>query len=134
LFLSDDAAANTPVNASGDYIFPNLSSGGNYTVRPEKNTGFYNGIMVNDALAIQQHLAGNILITDPAAMVAADVNHNNTVSTFDALLIKQGVPEGIAVNNLTSDVSNAHFTAIKMADVVGGFADPANLVESVNLV
>ncbi|MEZ4939682.1 MAG: hypothetical protein R3D58_02375 [Saprospiraceae bacterium] len=42
-------------------------------MKPVKNINFSNGLFVNDALAIQQHLTGINVITDPYRIIACDV-------------------------------------------------------------
>ncbi|MEZ4939679.1 MAG: hypothetical protein R3D58_02360 [Saprospiraceae bacterium] len=143
-------------DASGDYQISIPDISGSFELRPEKNINYNNGLMVNDALAIQQHLTGNLPITNAFKMIAADVNCSNSVSTFDALLIKQGLlsnpqvsafftkswrfvpqswtpvlppwgfPEAIELTSVTTDQFNQDFYGIKIGDLVANFADPAN--------
>lgn len=61
------------------------------TVTPVKNSNKLNGITVGDIAAIQQHVANTVLIDDPYRQAAADVNKNNSITTFDATIINQAL-------------------------------------------
>ncbi|MCB9317027.1 MAG: hypothetical protein H6569_12885 [Lewinellaceae bacterium] len=75
---------------NGNYSLT-LAGNGNVSLVPAKNSNVLNGLNVGDALAIQQHLVGINLISDPYAWIAMDVNRSNSISTFDAVLIRQAL-------------------------------------------
>ncbi len=154
--LSGSATGSDLTDVNGDFSFSLLPQTGNFTLKPVKNINFSNGLFVNDALAIQQHLTGINVITDPYRIIACDVNGSNSVSTFDATLIKQlllgnplaftqfkqswrfvtqtwtpvlppwGFPEQIDLTGVSTDQPGQDFYGIKIGDVIATFADPAN--------
>ncbi|MEZ4966529.1 MAG: dockerin type I domain-containing protein [Saprospiraceae bacterium] len=118
---------------------------------------------VADALAIQQHVAGNVPITSPYKQVAADVNKSNSITGFDATIINQSllgnpsalnqfktswrfVPVSYAMSvppwgfrrrstgRGEREYTDQDFWGIKTGDVVDVYADPANLVPPPPLV
>ncbi|MEZ4939684.1 MAG: HYR domain-containing protein [Saprospiraceae bacterium] len=154
--LSGSATGSDLTDVNGDFSFILLPQTGNFTLKPVKNINFSNGLFVNDALAIQQHLTGINVITDPYRIIACDVNGSNSVSTFDATLVKQlllgnplvfsqfkkswrfvtqtwtpvlppwGFPEQIDLTGVSTDQPGQDFYGIKIGDVIANFADPAN--------
>ncbi len=154
--LSGAGTGSGQTDINGDYTISIPLVSGNYTLKPLKNINKTNGLSVVDALAVQQHLTGNVPIVDPYKMVAGDVDKSNYLSTFDALLIKQvllnnplahtifntswrfvpgsislgmppwGFPEQIDLLAVNGDQSGLDFTGIKLGDLTAGYADPAN--------
>ncbi len=148
-----NGVAVTDVN--GNYSLT-LAGNGNVSLTPAKNSNLLNGLNVGDALAIQQHLVGIYPISDPYAHIAMDVNRSNSISTFDAVLIRQallghpqamnyfnkswrfvpkayplalppwGFPEQIDLSGVVSNQTDQDFYGVKIGDVVSTFADPAN--------
>mgnify|MGYP000903341549 CR=1 FL=1 len=151
----------TPVE--GTYSLT-ASNGSNFTVTPTKNINKLNGVTSADAVAIQQHVAGNNPITSPYKQVAADVNKSNSITAFDATIISQsllgnpsalaqfktswrfvpishtmsippwGFPEKISLAGVNSNMPGQDFWGIKTGDVVDAYANPANLVAPPPLV
>jgi hypothetical protein len=66
-----------------------VSSGSNFTVAPEKDTLYGNGVSGFDLFKIQRHILIVEALDSPYKIIAADVNHSNSVSTFDAFLMQQ---------------------------------------------
>jgi hypothetical protein len=157
--ITGDVMGTDVTDVNGDYSI-SICPGGDMDITPIKNINFYNGVQVNDALAIQLHLTGSMPISDPYVMVAADVDHSDYISTFDALMLKQGLlgnplvssffdlswrfvpqthtmmmppwgfPEKIALTGVASNVPANDFFGMKIGDVVGTFANPGNLIAS----
>ncbi len=72
---------------------------GTHTITPVKNINRFNGVTSADATAIQQHINGTAIITDPYKKVAADVNRNGFITSQDANLILQGLAgNSVALN------------------------------------
>ncbi|MCK6691756.1 MAG: PKD domain-containing protein [Thermoanaerobaculia bacterium] len=92
-----------PTSSSGLYTF-DIPAGSSVTLTPWKNINLLNGVDAADASAIQQHLVNILPISDFFRLVAADVNKSFSVSTLDALVIRQallGNPAAISVLNKT---------------------------------
>lgn len=152
--FSGDLNGITTTDAGG-YYANTLAGNGDLTITPSKNINLLNGITVGDALAIQQFLTGST-VTDPYTWIAMDVDRDDNISTFDALLINQmllnnpqaaayfnkswrfvpndyalalppwGFPEQISLTGVTANQSNQDFYGVKIGDVIEVFADPAN--------
>ena len=60
------------------------TAGNSFTVTPTKQLNKLNGLTAADAIAIQQHVAGTTVLTNPYRLIAADVNHTNAVTAQDA--------------------------------------------------
>lgn len=150
-----DMTGFTTTDAAGDYAL-SLSGNGNVSIKPSKQINQLNGITVADALAIQQHITNINQIADPYAQIAMDVNHDNQISTLDAVLINQtllgnpavanifnkywrfvpksytlsvppwGFPEQIELSGVAGNQTGQDFYGVKVGDVVAEFADPAN--------
>lgn|GEM_PF-3450842 len=73
---------------------------GIHTITPVKNINRFNGVTAADATAIQQHIAGTNVITDPYKKVAADVNRNGFITSQDANLILQGLAGNMVALNV----------------------------------
>jgi len=67
----------------GAYSFAPMKSGGSYTVKPEKNDDWTNGVTTADIVRIQRHILGLEPISSPYKMIAADVNRTKSVTARD---------------------------------------------------
>ena len=76
-------------SALGAFALQNLTVGQNYTVHPMKNDDPTNGISTFDLIAIQKHVLGLVPFTSPYQFIAADVNHNGSVTTFDMVELRK---------------------------------------------
>jgi len=162
--LSGAATGNDATDVNGDYQIAVSSTAGDFTLRPEKNTGKDNGLTVGDALTIQQHLALLTFISDPYRQIAADVNKSNSISTLDALLLNQvllgspsannvfntswrfvpasyplplppwGFPEQIDLQGATGHQSGKDFYGVKLGDVSAAYADPSGFMNNAALI
>jgi len=83
IFISGNTNGYVYTNTQGDYIFPNIPAGGNYMITPVRDTNDLNGVSTYDLVLITNHLLGLQSLDSPWKVIAADVNHNNSVTTFD---------------------------------------------------
>lgn len=60
---------------------------------PEKNDNLKTGVEVCDLIAIRKHVLGMELLDDPLKVLAADMNQDNNISTFDLVLVAQIIDE-----------------------------------------
>lgn len=139
----------------GDYSMT-FAGNGDVSLVPSKTINLLNGVDIGDKLAIQQHLVGLNTINDPYAQIAMDINRDNSISTFDAVIISQallnnplafnyfniswrfvpknfvlslppwGFPEQIDLIGVTGNQTDQDFYGVKIGDVVATFANPAN--------
>jgi hypothetical protein len=74
---------------SGVFTFNSLTGGQNYSIRPEHNGNWKNGVTTYDLLLISQHILGLVPLDTPAKIYAADANNSNTVTTFDIVQLRK---------------------------------------------
>ena len=88
--LTGTASGSTTTDASGNYTFPGLPSGGNYTVTPTRSavTQGSPGINTVDVIATQRHFLQIVLLTG-CRLTAADVNADSAVNTVDVIAIQR---------------------------------------------
>lgn len=67
----------------------NLAEGQSYSITPSKgnDTLVANGITTLDAILIQRHILGTLLLNSPYKIIAADVNLSGTITSADINLI-----------------------------------------------
>lgn len=121
VYLSGDATGLVPSTPlDGSYT---LTPGapGDFVVRPEKTINPMNGIDVSDPTAIQQHLTGLAVISDPYRLVAADVNKSYSVTTVDAAILRQALLNSPAAINIINTTKSWRFIP---TDYVFPYAGP----------
>ncbi len=125
-------------DSNGQYSLSGFGPG-SYTVTPSRPAELVdqdNGIFINDAALIAQHVVGLITLT-PDQIRAAKVSGLPTLSSFDAALIAQytvGIPNGInqagrwkfdqtSINYgaVTADHNNQNYRAFLLGDVDGNW-------------
>ncbi len=74
---------------SGDYMFPNLLPLGDFTVTPEMNKGWHNGLSTYDVVLINKHILNVELLDSPYKLIAADLNNSGNISTLDAVVLRK---------------------------------------------
>ena len=99
----------TITDAPGNYTFPSLPSGGNYTVTPSKTaiTPGSAGISTVDVLAVQRHFLNITPIPIGCRLAAADVNADSSVTTVDVLAVQRFF---LGITNGTANVGKYMFT------------------------
>lgn len=154
---SDIALANTKVNLSGDaqdtllsneygeYQFFDLPSFSNYEISAYRNSGFNAMCILSYDASLVARMAVNLL-PDPLEeqTLAADIDNNGTVQTYDAALIAQyavGItnannariggwyfnPADRVYNNISNDSTDQNFNAIIVGDVDANWNPSAGL-------
>ena len=83
VFISGNTTGYKYTDAAGNYSFPNIPAGGEYTITPVRDTNDLNGVSTYDLVLITNHLLGIQMLDSPWKIIGADVNHNNQVTTFD---------------------------------------------------
>ncbi|MBK9336876.1 MAG: HYR domain-containing protein [Lewinellaceae bacterium] len=91
----DRAAPNQPptsatqtTDTAGDYLF-NVSSGGSYAIKPERDVDHLNGVSTLDLLLINKHILGLDTLDSAYRMIAADANNSRSITTFDIVEIRK---------------------------------------------
>jgi hypothetical protein len=79
----------TGTNASGVYQLGGLQNGGSYTIAPEKDNGYLNGITTFDLVLMSRHVLGISLLNSPYKIIAADINKSGMVTTSDIVELRK---------------------------------------------
>jgi len=87
VILSGGGSSTTVTDASGAYNFE-VMSGTTFEIRPEKLDDVDNGVNTIDMVLIRKHILGLEIFDSPYKMIAADVNKNGSVTTFDLVKIR----------------------------------------------
>ena len=85
--------------ADGKYEFM-LSTGGDYTITPEKDINPLNGVSTFDLVLISKHILGITPFDSPYKYIAADVNKSGSITAFDMVQLRQ------LILNITSEFPN----------------------------
>ncbi|MDF1866029.1 MAG: T9SS type A sorting domain-containing protein [Saprospiraceae bacterium] len=102
----------------GTFEFLNLTSGGDYTVSPEKNVDPLNGVSTYDLVLMTKHILSTQLLNSPYKMIAADVNRSNTITTFDLVELRK------LILHINDDFTNN--TSWRFVEKAYNFQDPQN--------
>ena len=84
-------ATSSMTGADGNFEFPALPLGGDFTVNPDMDVDFLNGVTTFDILIIRKHILGIEALGSPYKMIAADVNHSGSITTGDMLNIQKAI-------------------------------------------
>ncbi len=105
---------------AADGLFQFDVVGANIMVAPFKNNDVVsaNGITTLDLILVQRHILAIAPLTSPYKMIAADVNHSGTITTFDILLIRS-----LILQNTTSFPNNRLWAFVRSNYT---FPNPAN--------
>jgi len=115
-----EGSAMNPVNTdgSGQFIFPAMPVGGNFTVTPEKNDDWANGVSTLDLIRIQKHLLGMQHLGSPYKLIAADANNSGSISAVDLVMLRK-----LILGTITEIDGN---TSWRFVDGTYQFLDPSN--------
>ncbi len=86
---STNMADEIPTDAAGNYVFTELDRTDTYTVQATKDVDPLNGVSTYDLVLISQHILGVNTFENPYTMIAADVNNDGNVTTFDVVQLRQ---------------------------------------------
>lgn len=79
----------TLTNDQGSYMFPDLPMGYDYSISPFLNDDPLNGVTTFDLVLIGRHILGISTLDSPYKIIAADVNHSETITSADMLDIRK---------------------------------------------
>ena len=89
--INNGATPPAMTGPDGNFEFPVLPLGDDFTVLPEKNTDLLNGVTTYDNVLIRKHVLGVKLLDSPYKLIAADVNRSNSVTTFDMVEVQKNI-------------------------------------------
>ncbi len=102
----------------GAYLLDDLEMHEDYQVTPRLNNNFRNGVSTLDLLVINRHILGLETIDSPYKLIAADVNNDQRLNTFDIVEIQK------LVIYLQDEFPNN--TSWRFVDAAYTFADPSD--------
>jgi predicted transcriptional regulator len=87
--LAGSNAQPAETGMNGLYTFPEMPAGGSYEVIPGRNDHPLDGVSTLDLILMQRHILGVQPITSPYKLIAADINHDDRISTSDMLQLRK---------------------------------------------
>ncbi len=75
----------------GMFNFQGMPLGASCELRPVKDNGLLNGVTTFDLVLLSNHILGNISLDSPYKLIAADVNHSGSISTFDIVALRKAI-------------------------------------------
>ncbi|MCB9051453.1 MAG: hypothetical protein H6556_18635 [Lewinellaceae bacterium] len=75
--------------ADGEYEFAGMQEGYDYTVTPQLNSNYLNGVSTFDLVLISKHILGVQPLGSPYKMIAADVNNSKSITTLDLIQLRK---------------------------------------------
>ncbi|MCB0661816.1 MAG: T9SS type A sorting domain-containing protein, partial [Saprospiraceae bacterium] len=87
--INGSGSAQQTTGNDGTFTFDNLDTGEDYTVAPFRNDDPRNGVSTIDIVLVTKHILNVQKLDDPYKIIAADVNHNNSVTTLDLVAMRK---------------------------------------------
>ena len=116
--LSGRRAMSFFTNTDGGYNFGNLEQGYDYTVTPLLDQQPVNGVTTMDVVMVAKHILGQVALTSPYKLIAADVNNSKTITTMDLVQLRRLI--------LGVDGRFQSNTSWRFVDAAFRFPDPTN--------
>jgi hypothetical protein len=116
--LSGDATMTYATNVNGQFNFNNLKQGYDYTVTPQLDKNYLNGVSTFDLVLITKHILGVQPLNSAYKLIAADVNNSKSVTTLDLIQLRKLI--------LNIDTKFANNTSWRFVDASYKFANAAN--------
>jgi hypothetical protein len=116
--LAGAVTMTTATDQSGHYLFTGVPAGGDYTVEPEKNTGWTNGVFANDLFEIQRHILLIQPLPSPYTMISADANNSGGIFSDDLVELQR-----LILLKIPAIAGNESW---RFVPVDHSFPDPAN--------
>ncbi|MFQ5446889.1 MAG: cohesin domain-containing protein, partial [Saprospiraceae bacterium] len=84
---------NDPVmtGPDGNFLFPELLTGSDYTVTPEKDSSLLNGVTTYDLVVMRRHILDIEHLPTPYKLIAADVNNSGAITTSDMVDLQKAI-------------------------------------------
>ncbi len=87
--LSGQSSAAALTDEAGNFTFPGLRIGYDYTILPSNDEQHSNGVSTYDLILISKHILGARRLVSPYQLIAADVNRSGSVTTLDLIRIRK---------------------------------------------
>ena len=116
--LSGQGIADMETSNAGEYMFANLEEGYDYTITPQLDGDYLNGVSTFDLVLISQHILGVQLLDSPYKMIAADVNNSESITTLDLIQLRKLI--------LSIETEFTNNTSWRFVDADFAFPQPSN--------
>jgi len=87
--LSGQSSAMMMTGSNGTYSFSSLLEGYDYTITPQRNGDYLNGVSTFDLVLISKHILGVQPLDSPYKIIAADVNNSKSITTLDLIQLRK---------------------------------------------
>ena len=116
--ISGGMTDNMNTLVDGTFRFEGLSLGADYTITPNRNEDFLNGVSTFDIVLISKHILGIERLQGPYKLIAADVNRSNSISALDLIQLRKMI--------LSIDIRFKNNTSWRFVRSSYQFSDPEN--------
>ncbi|KGE84995.1 T9SS type A sorting domain-containing protein, partial [Phaeodactylibacter xiamenensis] len=116
--LSGQASTAMTTQNDGAYVFTNLTAGLDYTITPQRDGDYLNGVSTFDLVLISKHILGVGPLSTPYQRIAADVNNSGSITTLDLIQLRKLI--------LSIDTEFANNTSWRFVEEAYVFPDPSN--------
>ncbi len=90
-------------DTEGSYRFSGLEQGHDYSVYPQLDRNYLNGVSTYDLVLMQKHIIGLAPLNTPYKLIAADVNNSRSITTLDMIELRKLILNiDLAYNNNAS--------------------------------
>ncbi|MFK7936497.1 MAG: T9SS type A sorting domain-containing protein [Saprospiraceae bacterium] len=87
--INGSQSATQMTNGAGEFMFPNLPIGGDFTLSPQKTDDIANGVTTFDLVLMTKHILGIRTFDSPYKMLAADINRSSSITTLDVVQMRK---------------------------------------------
>jgi len=122
VYISGDLETMRRTSVEGDFVFPNLEKGSDYSIAPSKNDDPLNGVTTFDLVMISKHILNIEPFESPYQIIAGDVNNSGSITTFDMIALRKVI--------LGIDSNFANNTSWRFIPEDYVFDDPSNPLTS----
>jgi hypothetical protein len=116
--LSGMASSAMTTQNDGAYVFNNLTAGLDYTITPQRDGDYLNGVSTFDLVLISKHILGVGPLSTPYQRIAADVNNSGSITTLDLIQLRKLI--------LSIDTEFSNNTSWRFVEGAYAFPDPSN--------
>ncbi len=99
---TDGISRKTASAADGRFTADSLQKGATFVLKPACRKGWVNGVSTFDLVAIKKHILNVQPLDSPFKLIAADINRNGSVTTFDIVELRKlilGIYDSLPAND-----------------------------------
>lgn len=87
--LNEDEELESMTDSIGGYMFEPIEPGIDYSIKPEKDTSYMEGVNTLDLIYLMRHITGTDPLESPYKIIAADIDNSGNVSIMDAISLQR---------------------------------------------